>query len=121
MKSVHERAIEMGPLFGLGQLLALTASYVHAVEGLLWSEITWAGPSVAVAFVIWSQLTGSASGESDSLLQKFSLKKLKEFNQSWPFVGLWFCWLSVLSVFSLGWFWAYLVLAAMSLAICIAA
>ena len=46
-----------------------------------------------------------------------SLSFLKVLNQSWAFAGLlWFCWLSVLGVVSLWWFWQYLVLATMPLA-----
>lgn len=51
-----------------------------------------------------------------------SSPSLKEFNQSWAFAGLlWFCGLSVRGVFSLGWFWRYLVLATTPLVACIAA
>ena len=42
----------------------LTAYHVQAVEDLLCSEISQAEPSRA--FLLWSDMKGSASGESDS-------------------------------------------------------
>lgn len=99
-----------------GRLLPLTAASVQAVEGLFCSEITWAEPPVAVAFLMWSEVKGSASGESDSVLQKFSLFEgvLSVWGLCRPLVVL--C--VVLGIFSLGWFWRYLVLAAVPLAAC---
>ena len=60
---------------GQGQLLPCAANSFQAVENLLCSEINWLEPSVAVAFLMWLNLKGSVSGESDSLLQKSSLFK----------------------------------------------
>ena len=59
---------------GPGQLPILAAYYVQAVEGsLLCSKISQAEPSVDVAFLMWTDMEESVSGESDNLLQRSSL------------------------------------------------
>ena len=73
-KSVWECAVEIRARTSQGVLLARAAYYVQAVENLC-SEISRVKPSVAVAFLMWSDRKGPLSRQSDSLLQRSSLFK----------------------------------------------
>lgn len=65
----------MRPPSGPGQLASVTVLCPSSEGSLLFSEISRAEPSGAVAFLKWSDTEGSVSEESDNLLQKSSLLK----------------------------------------------